>query len=187
MRKYLPVLIALFVSVAAAPAFGQSAEGARTVGRKGAKQLSLSFATFTQISSTEGVGGFEGGTSTSTNIFGAVDFGRFVTNRFVLSFGLSGSGTVKRGSTPLFYTNGSAAFYFTPQKASSAYFGGEVSTPLSQTEGVDIKPEVLGKLGVQTAIKENASLFVEGAYGGPVDTLGSSGSLRTRVGLRVLF
>jgi hypothetical protein len=186
MKKIFVVLTMLAMCALAVPAAAQNAEPNRTVGRKGAKQLSLSFATMTQIS-TAPDSGFGGATSTSTNIFGAVGFGRFVTERFVLNVGISGSGDVQEGSSPMFFTSVGGLFYFSPQRVSSAYIGGDVSTMISTIEGVDSAPEVLGKLGVQTAIKENAAIFFEGAYGGAIKSFGSSGSLRTQLGLRVLF
>lgn len=187
MRKFLSIFLALAMSALASSAFAQAAENTRTVGRKGAKQLSLSFATVTQISRGGSAYGYDVGSQTSTSIFGAVDMGRFLTERFVLSFGISGSGTVEAGSTPMFYSNAGGVVYFTPRKVSSAYIGGDISTLLIRIEGADIKPEVLGKFGVQTAIKENASIFIEAAYGGAINALSTNGSLRTRVGLRVLF
>jgi hypothetical protein len=186
MRKYVIALVMLLVGLTASDALAQAADTTRVVGRKGAKQLSLSFSTTTQMKTTPRVRGVSS-TSTSTNMFGAIDFGRFVTDRFVLAFGISGSGNVGEGSTPMFYGNGGAAFYFSPQKSSSLYVGGDVSSMLTQLEGVEMKPEVVGKIGLQTALKENASIFIEGAYGGAVDALATNGSLRTRLGLRVLF
>ncbi len=181
MRKYVTCLVVLFLGLTASDALAQAAESTRVVGRKGAKQLSLSFSTTTQMSSASQFGG----PSTSTNIFGAIDVGRFLTDRFVLAFGISGSGNVGEGSTPSFFSNGGAAFYFSPQKSSSLYIGGDVLSRLTQVEGT--MPEVVGKVGVQTALKENASIFIEGAYGGAVNALSTNGSLRTRLGLRVLF
>lgn len=180
-------------------AFAQSAEGARSVGRKGATQLGIQFTTTTSLS-TSG----DGSVASTTNLFGGIDVGRFVTDKFLTRFGLSGFGQVggqsfdfgdgssSSGSNVSFNFLGGALFYLTPQKPQSFYIGGDISVPVSSSGTGN--PNVNGRLGIQAAIRSNASLFVEGGYGatlssnkGAAGSGGSSGSLQTNLGVRVLF
>lgn len=187
MKKIVSAVVLLVLLAHAGPAAAQTDETTRQVGRKGARQVSLSFATITQIISVGDEFGLSGGTSSSTSMFGAVDFGRFVTERLVLSFGIQGSGTIAEGQSPLFYSQAGFLYYFTPQQVMSTYLGGDLSVPLTTINGERPSSEAVGKVGVQAALKSNASIFVEGAYGGAFDAFGSRGSFRTQLGLRMLF
>jgi hypothetical protein len=198
MRTFLSALTIVFLAAGAASA--QTVEAARTVGRKGAMQLGISFSTSTSLSTSA----FDGSQSSTTNLFGTVDVGRFLSEKFLVRFGISGFGTVGGPEQPAgdpflqqfgieipeqptvtFTMLGGGLFYFTPQKISSFYVGGDVAVPMSDVGTGD--PLVNGRLGVQTAIRNNASLFVEGGYGTVVGAESSSGSLSTNIGLRVLF
>jgi hypothetical protein len=193
--SFAAAALLLFSSVAHA----QSTEPARSVGRKGATQLGLNFATTTAISDN-GLGG----TSATTNLFGGVDIGRFVTNKFLLRFGVSGFGEVggsaqpsygaqsSGGSTVTFTFLTGGLFYVTPQKAQSLYLGGDMSIPMSKNGSSN--PYVNGRVGVQAAIRANASFFVEAGYGAQISSgnnnglsSGSNGSFQTNLGVRVLF
>jgi hypothetical protein len=165
----------------AVPALAQTDGGARTVGRKGAVQLGVSFTTITQVSQT--------GLS-ATNMSGVIDAGRFVTEKFLMRFGMMGSGTIggeQTGSTNFMGLAG-ALFYITPEKPSSFYLGGDITVPLQvQQEGAGFSGFANGRLGVQSAISNNASFFVEGGYGGALRSFAQQGSLMSNIGIRVLF
>jgi hypothetical protein len=179
------IAVALFASVGTA--FAQSAEGPRTVGHKGAKQIGINFSTTTSL-----ISGAGGSTASLTNMFGGIDVGRFVSDKLVTRFGISGSGQVggqDAGSSVSFNMLGGALIYMTPQKPQSLYIGGDVSIPLSSNGAGD--PYVNGRLGVQAAIRSNAAIFVEGGYGTQISRTegggGMTGSLQSNIGVRVLF
>jgi hypothetical protein len=186
---------AAFLVTLGASAFAQSDEAAKTVGRKGATQLGINFQTTTSISTS-----YYGTTNTETNLFGGVDVGRFVSNKFLVRFGLSGFGTVGGGggesgyyggavgggSSVSFNVLGGGLFYLTPQKPQSLYVGGDMSVPMSKAGAGD--PYMNSRVGLQAAIRSNASIFFEGGYGTVLSRGGSgSGSLQSNLGVRVLF
>jgi hypothetical protein len=121
-------------------------------------------------------------------MYGLIDVGRFVTDKFLTRFGVSGSGSVGRqgaaGDISFTLLTG-ALYYFTPDKTSSLYLGGDSALPISQSGTGDMM--VNGRLGVQSAIRHNASFFVEGGYGATLTSLSSSGSLMSNLGVRILF
>lgn len=183
-------LTTCLLAAAAGAASAQTPEPARSVGRKGATQLGISFSTSTPVHITAA------GTKTeATNLNGSIDIGRFVTGKLVTRFGVFGSGSFggdQRGNsgpaTISFSLLGGALYYLTPDKVSSLYIGGDSSVSVSS--GGTSSPFVNGRLGVQTAIRHNASFFVEGGYGGQLtarDGGSRGGSLMTNVGIRVLF
>jgi hypothetical protein len=187
MRKFLFVTT-IVLAAAVGTASAQTPEPAKMVGRKGATQMGISFSTTTPVALTEA------GTQTgATTLNGSIDIGRFVTNKLVTRFGVFGSGSFggqrSGGSSPVsFMLLGGVLYYFTPDKVSSLYLGGDSSVAVSSVGSGD--PNVNGRLGVQTAIRHNASFFVEGGYGGALTSSeGGSrgGSLMTNVGIRVLF
>jgi hypothetical protein len=186
MRNVLSVIIVL-LAVSVGTASAQTPEPTKSVGRKGATQMGISFSTTTPVSVSDA------GTQTgATTLNGSIDIGRFVTGKLVTRFGVFGSGSFggqqRSGSPVSFMLLGGALYYFTPDKVSSLYIGGDTSVAVSSAGTND--PMVNGRLGVQTAIKHNASFFIEGGYGGALtSSQGGSrgGSLMTNVGIRVLF
>lgn len=184
MKAFISSVVAgALVLIASSAAFAQSVEAARTVGRKGAKQVGINFATNTSITSS----GY-GTNSSMTNLFGGLDVGRFVSDKFLTRFGISGSGNVGGGSSSVsFSLLGGGLFYFTPEKPQSLYIGGDMTVPLSSQGTGD--PYVNGRLGIQAALRANAALFFEGGYGTLLsrDGGGMNGSLQTNVGIRILF
>jgi hypothetical protein len=203
MRTIARILTVTAILAFGGVAFAQSDEGAKTVGRKGATQLGMSFATTTTItSSATGLTGSGSSTSATTNIFGGVDIGRFVSDSFLLRFGINGSGNlggqkadtstltrlgISVPATPTVNFNliGGALYYMTPQKPQSFYLGGDMSVPMSDVGISD--PYANARVGVQAAIRANASFFVEAGYGFLVSSIGSNGSLMSNIGVRVLF
>ena len=185
---------AAFILSVGGQAFAQSDEPAKSVGRKGATQLGINFQTTTSISTTS-----RGQSSTETNLFGGIDVGRFISNKLLFRFGVSGFGTLGGqtvdsiygvdlgggGSSVSFNILGGGLYYLTPQKPQSLYIGGDMSVPLSKAGAGD--PYVNSRIGVQSAIRSNASIFFEGGYGMVVSNLGSNGSLQSNLGVRILF
>ena len=174
------ILFAVALLALAVPSFAQTDEAARTVGRKGAVQLGVSFTTNTGISAAG---------MSSTSMSGVIDVGRFVTDKFLMRFGMMGSGTFGGGTSGStnFMALGGALFYVTPDKPSSLYLGGDVSVPMQAQAGGAFNGFANGRLGVQTAISNNASFFVEGGYGGNLRSFAQQGSLMSNIGIRVLF
>jgi len=191
MKTTLALLAAAFVLTLGGTAFAQSDEGAKTVGRKGATQLGFNFSTNTSIQDT----GF-GSTSAQTSLFGGFDVGRFTTDKFLVRLGLNGFGQLGGGQETAFGSVGGSSvsfdllggglYYLTPQKAQSLYIGGDLSVPLS-SNGTG-SPYANGRLGVQAAIRSNAAIFLEAGYGALLSSAaGSTGSLQSNLGVRVLF
>jgi hypothetical protein len=191
MKTTFAVLTAVAVLTLGGTAFAQSDEAAKTVGHKGATQLGFNFSTNTSIQET----GF-GSTTAQTSLFGGFDVGRFATDKFLVRFGFNAFGQLGGGSETEFGSFGGSSvsfgllggglYYLTPQKAQSLYLGGDMSVPLSSSGAGS--PYANGRLGVQAAIRSNAAIFLEAGYGALLSSAaGSTGSLQSNLGVRVLF
>lgn len=182
MRIHTSMILAILAMAAAAtPSQAQDPDTSRTVGRKGAVQMGLSFSS-TTFTATNG----SGESDTMTSLFGIAEVGRFVTERIVVRSSFSGFGQVGGGrNSTSFLLGGGGLVYFTPQKPSSVYVGGDMLVPVS-SQGTS-NALVFGRFGVQSAFRQNAMFFVEGGYGGIARSLGSAGQLSSNVGFRFLF
>jgi hypothetical protein len=121
---------------------------------------------------------------------------RFMTNRFAVRGGLSGSGSAGGDDpedrptgvgAPALHASGGLFYYLTPQSMWSPYAGAEYWTPLTQRADAD-RGAVIGSLGLEGAVSRRLGIFLEGGYG-----LGLTGPdeqttrLVARVGMRWKF
>jgi hypothetical protein len=125
-----------------------------------------------------------------------INVSRFVTNRFVVRGGLSGSGSAGGDDpedrptglgAPALHASGGLFYYLRPQSIWSPYAGAEYWMQLSQRADTD-RGAVIGSLGLEGAVSRRLGIFLEGGYG-----LGLTGSdeqtnrLVARVGMRWKF
>jgi hypothetical protein len=125
-----------------------------------------------------------------------VDAERFVSRRFAIRLGVSGSGrfggsdsdTIATGpGAAALHAYGGALFYFTPESIMSPYLATEYWNQITRRGDTDAGSAV-GKAGLQAAVSSRASFFVEAGFGFGLRK-GSEGELPTRVvgqiGLRI--
>ena len=108
-----------------------------------------------------------------TNITAHVDVGRFLSDKWVVRVGLSGSGSFggdearvsgSGAGVPSLYGFGGLSYYFTPDALMSAYAGADYSTQITNRADGD-RGSVVGKLGLQMAVMARLGFFVEAGYG----------------------
>lgn len=108
-----------------------------------------------------------------TNYTTQIDVGHFLTQRFVIRGGLSGSGSfggkdpdeLATGSgAPSLHAFGGLLFYFTPKSMMSLYSGAEYWAQLTQRADRDAG-SIVGKFGAEGVVSSRVSLFLEAGYG----------------------
>jgi hypothetical protein len=107
------------------------------------------------------------------NYTAQIDVSRFVTQKFVVSAGLAGSGAaggdesedLPTGSgAPALHAFGGLLYYFRPQSILSFYSGGEYWAQLTRRANADAG-SIVAKAGLQGAVSSRASFFLEAGYG----------------------
>jgi len=173
MKRHLFALGALaWMAGAAAPAVAQD----REIGRQGATQLSFQAV----VTGSQAASDFQG------FYFGAWDIGYFTSEHLVLRVGNQFQGAFNSGANqPSLSTNVGSTYYFSPHTPTSFYTSGIYSFRLTNRSEGD-RGDLVGSIGVQAAVRSNASVFFEGGYGRSLSS-GGSGVLLSSVGLRVLF
>jgi hypothetical protein len=184
-------VLASLVAAVPRPALAQTD---RIIGRQGATQVSFqaivagsvvdrttpitnSRGQFTGLETSKGFEGF---------YFGAWDIGYFTTEHFVMKFGNQFTGQITSGQVkPTVSGNVGGTYYFTPDQVASLYASGIYSFQMTNRSQGD-RGSAVGSLGLQAAVRSNASIFFEGGYGRSLNE-GGSGVLQSSVGLRILF
>jgi len=125
-----------------------------------------------------------------------IDVSRFVSKRFVVRGGLSGSGSAGGDDpadrptgigAPALHASGGLLYYLKPQSMWSPYGGAEYWTQLTQRADHD-RGAVIGSLGLEGAVSHRIGIFLEAGYGvgltGPDE---QTDRLVARIGLRLKF
>jgi hypothetical protein len=125
-----------------------------------------------------------------------INVSKFVTTRFVVRGGLSGSGSAGGDDpedrptgvgAPALHASGGLFYYLRPQSMWSLYGGAEYWTQLTQRADTD-RGAVIGSIGVEGAVSRRLGIFLEGGYGlgltGPDE---QTNRLVARVGMRWKF
>lgn len=195
-RGFRFIVAGVLAGIAASAPQAASAQGsdARVIGRQGATQISFQaivagsvVETATPITNSRGVvTGVQSGNQFQGIYFGAWDIGYFTSEHFVFKFGNQFSGAFNSGSAkPSVSGNIGGIYYFTPQNTASLYASGAYSFRMTNRSPGD-RGDAIGSLGLQAAVRNNASVFFEGGFGRSLNTGGQSVILSS-VGLRILF
>jgi hypothetical protein len=175
---------------------GSASAQDKTVGRKGVKTLSLDGSVTARqqdVIQYNSRGIPIGTTQEWTGDYNAgLDIGRFLSDFFVLNTGLFFGGQIDGSSSDLGVNIG-ARLYFAPHGSFSPYAtgGGGLFTMMSDDGSGNTVTSSAGSFfgggGLEGALKDNATLFMQLVYESLQFEGGSQKDIRAQVGIRVLF
>lgn len=197
------------VILAIAPSLAAAQDPTRSIGRQGATQMSFGlFMLGTERSVVHSTpiynsrGQLIGMDTVEDSYFDAnfnatMDIGKFVSDSVVLKVGtiISGSFTIgedeqAEGSfnAPTVNLLTGLLWYASPGSTGSFYAGADYFIQVNNRgEGSKDKGSVFGRAGLQTLVRDNVALFVEGGYGQALANFGELGLFTTQIGFRIQF
>jgi hypothetical protein len=191
------VIVSSTLLLALGFAASSEAQEPRVVGRKGAVAVSFDGSVSarqqtsqTPVYNSHGVlTGFDTAKEWTGDYQTFIDVGRFLTDHFVLDVGTLIGGSIGGASSDINTgIQGGARYYLTPSAPASVYVSGGGGVLTLHSEGNSTSAaNVYGAGGLEAAVRQNASIFVEGQYERDFFEGEAQNSLRFKVGLRILF